>query len=81
MAGRQPGMAVLHWGTNDGLSAYLLAQEGALDKCGMGVANDELLARRAIWAAGSAKKPGIHGNRGVDAGAGDRGEYGPVFGR
>ena len=74
-------MSVLLWGTKDELSAYLLAEDGPRDGCGMGVANDELLARRALWVAGSVKEPGIYGDRGVDAGAWDWGEYGTVFGR
>src|SRR5580700_11048931 len=44
------------------------------------VVHDEFLARCAVWVAGSAEEPGVYGDCGADAGAGDRGKYGAVFG-
>ena len=74
-------MSVLPRGTKDGWGAYLLPVDEARDRCGMGVVDDEFLARRAIWVAGFVEEPGIYGDCGVDAGSGDWGEYGVVFGR
>ena len=67
-------------GTKNAWGAYLLGEDGACDEGGMGVVHDEFLARRAVWAAGFVEEPGVYGDCGVDAGAGDWREYGTVLG-
>src|ERR1700722_6938299 len=67
-------------GTKNAWGAYLLADRRGLRQVWYGVVHDEFLARCAVWVAGFVEEPGIYGHCGVDAGPGDRGEYGAFFG-
>src|SRR5580692_5659763 len=66
-------------GTKSGWVAYLLAEDRPATSAECGVAHDEFLAGRAVRVATFAEEPGIYGDRGVDAGAGDWCEYVAVF--